>query len=164
LAKVEEDYGKRIAKAEEKVTTSVTNRVKVYGEDSNAYSLETAKKVAAEEGLVTSVKKYLPELKDAHGSVTGYVKTTVEAIGDAKKGTGHLGTLSASYKALETNIDTTMTNAGSSIKGFKDDIKKKLITDKDSVKNKSKETADSIKTIGDASKNLTNTISSVTTW
>ena len=164
LAKVEEDYGKRITKAEEKVTTSVANRVKVYGEDSNAYSLETAKKVAAEEGLVTSVKKYLPELKDAHGSVTGYVKTAVEAIGDAKKGTGHLGTLSASYKALETNIDTTMTNAGSSVKGFKDDIKKKLITDKDSVKNKSKETADSIKTIGDASKNLTNTISSVTTW
>ena len=164
LAKVEEDYGKRITKAEEKVTTSVANRVKVYGEDANAYSLETAKKVAAEEGLVTSVKKYLPELKDAHGSVTGYVKTTVEAIGDAKKGTGHLGTLSASYKALETNIDTTMTNAGSSVKGFKDDIKKKLITDKDSVKNKSKETADSIKTIGEASKNLTNTISSVTTW
>ena len=164
LAKVDETYGERIKTAQSKVDTTIANREILYGKDATAYDLEAKKKEASEQGFVTSVQKYLPQLKEAHGSATGYVKTMTNEIGDAKTGTGYLGKAVESYKALETNVDKTMTNAGSSVKGFKDDIKKKLITDTDSVANQSKKTVTSINNIGKAAENLNNSITFVKTW
>lgn len=176
LADIDKSYEDELAASEQRTLDLIDERNDKYALDFGNYDRETDKKLAAEEGLITSLQNtWLPKFAETQSTGADFVKEnfTNPIVGEDGQ-SGYLGQVKKDFDKMNENIATNMTSAGIKLNeagdwvdGFKTKVDEDLISGEDSVTKGIEETSLKIDTLIDSltgENGLTTTASGIHTW
>ena len=157
-AEFAEYYGGKLAYFSDELGKALNNNQQLYTEDWQSYSERTGYKI-------TSNDEYITNFEETNLAIVGGYESLSEVENNFKEASSQmLSDLSIEYQMWQTEIDTVMQLAGTSVQGFSDDVYN-AINDDNGIKNQSNEAATAVEEMGQRMESAFESISlSIETW